>query len=163
MKDTLRRSVGLNIRIVVISSLSFLLRFTTFMYTLIILATGIVSFKKLFLCCLEFNGITSVQACEKILIFLFENKVLLVLRELKLGSCSNGNKIFLADSLLLCTVNCSKGKQTLRAASGMYKTYLCARVCTYALWHILIVESEIISACLPIVHLYRLITTWIFV
>lgn len=52
------------------------------MYTLIILATGIVSFKKLLICCLEFNGIVSVQDYEKRLIFLFENKVLSVLGEL---------------------------------------------------------------------------------
>lgn len=52
------------------------------MYTLIILATGIVSFKKLLICWLEFNGLVSVQAYEKRLISLFENKVLSVLGEL---------------------------------------------------------------------------------
>lgn len=51
------------------------------MYTLIILATGIVSFK-LLICCLEFNGIVSVQAYEKKLMFLSENKLLSVLGEL---------------------------------------------------------------------------------
>ena len=52
------------------------------MYTLIILATGIASFKKLFICCLEFNGIVSAQAYEKRLTFLYQNKVLLVSGEL---------------------------------------------------------------------------------
>lgn len=52
------------------------------MYTLIILATGIISFTNLLICCLEFNGILSVQAYEKKLIFLFKNKVMSVLEEL---------------------------------------------------------------------------------